>query len=82
MSDVTPVLRHDPADDFIDLTNHIYERFNPPDDDSTEPFQVVSDAADFIEAQPCLCRPDWRELGQSCKRCRVLGRILDRPIAR
>jgi hypothetical protein len=65
-----------------ELGQLLSERFNPPDDDCTTDHDIVSAAADFIEAQPCICGSFVLEEGEPCDRCFVLGRIADKPVDR
>lgn len=65
-----------------DLVN---DRLNPRDDDASEThivMEAIEGAAEFVEGQPCLCTPEMIEDHDACKRCRVLGRLGDEPVAR
>lgn len=63
----------------VDIFNHAIERFNPPDHDDISIEGMIDEAADYIEKQPCHCT---EAVGLDCLRCKVLGRLNDKPIAR
>jgi hypothetical protein len=59
--------------------------FNPPDDDGSESSlmaEAVERAQAYIDQQPCLCTPSLIEDHDPCPRCRVLGRLGDKPESR
>jgi hypothetical protein len=66
----------------LELDELVDERFNPPDDDSTNAHDVIAAAATFIEEQRCVCGSFVLEDDEPCQRCRVLGRFHDKPVSR
>lgn len=44
--------------DASELEEHIFDLFNPPDDDSTTVRSVIDAAHTYIVAQPCTCKKD------------------------
>uniref|UniRef100_UPI003F498F22 hypothetical protein n=1 Tax=Pseudonocardia sp. CA-138482 TaxID=3240023 RepID=UPI003F498F22 len=76
-------------DSYRYLADAVIKAFNPTDDDEAEPSlcaRAVAAAGQYIEATPCLCLMTTDPTGDSavepCRRCKVLGRIADRVIAR
>lgn len=73
----------DDAQDYWTLRDHVIDRLNPPDGETSEVHGMctaIDRAAAFIETIPCTCPPgaaDPMVYDDPCDRCAALGRCAD-----
>ena len=67
------------------LADKVGDLFNPPDGDEAEVSILITaceQAQAYINSRPCACTPEMVADWDPCPRCRVLGRIDDKPVER